>query len=353
MYRTGRISRRAASSGAWPCSSTRCAPRTTGASGDFGDLRELLGSRPASAPASSASARCTRCSSSDPLCYSPYSASSRHALNVMFIDVAAVLEVQGSRRAQAIMDDRGFSRAARRGARRHAGRLSGRRDSQIHGARGGIRTVPHASTSRAQQRARVRVPRTSCASAASRCGCTRCSMHSTPGCGATRHRRGVAQLARGIPRSRRRSGEASSPQEHADEVDFHGYLQWIASEQLGAVRALARELKLSVGVYGDYAVGVNASGSETWSDQSLYCMGAAIGAPPDPIGVGGQEWGIPPQDPRAVAAHGVRAVRRAGAREHAQLRRVAARSRDGAVPPVVGAARFQIGRWRLRALSTR
>jgi 4-alpha-glucanotransferase len=54
---------------------------------------------------------------------------------------------------------------------------------------------------------------------------------------------------------------------------------------------------LSIGIYGDYAVGVNASGSEIWSDQSLYCTGAAIGAPPDPIGVGGQEWGIPPQDP--------------------------------------------------------
>jgi 4-alpha-glucanotransferase len=47
-------------------------------------------------------------------------------------------------------------------------------------------------------------------------------------------------------------------------------------------------------------VGVNASGSETWSDQSLYCTGAAIGAPPDPIGPGGQEWGIPPQDPRQL-----------------------------------------------------
>jgi 4-alpha-glucanotransferase len=66
------------------------------------------------------------------------------------------------------------------------------------------------------------------------------------------------------------------------------------------VRALARELKLGVGLYGDYAVGVNASGSETWSDQTLYCMGAAIGAPPDPLGVAGQEWGIPPQDPRAL-----------------------------------------------------
>jgi 4-alpha-glucanotransferase len=89
-------------------------------------------------------------------------------------------------------------------------------------------------------------------------------------------------------------------QEHADEVDFHGYLQWVAAEQLGAVRQLARELRLEVGIYGDYAVGVNASGSETWSDQSLYCTGAAIGAPPDPIGPGGQEWGIPPQDPRQL-----------------------------------------------------
>jgi 4-alpha-glucanotransferase len=86
-------------------------------------------------------------------------------------------------------------------------------------------------------------------------------------------------------------------QEHADDVDFHAWLQWLAATQLAAVRALARDLGLSIGLYGDYAVGVNASGSETWSDQSLYCMGAAIGAPPDPLGLAGQEWGIPPQDP--------------------------------------------------------
>ena len=68
----------------------------------------------------------------------------------------------------------------------------------------------------------------------------------------------------------------------------------------GRSTQLARELGLGVGLYGDYAVGVNASGSETWSDQTLYCMGAAIGAPPDPLGVAGQEWGIPPQDPRQL-----------------------------------------------------
>src|SRR6185436_14902349 len=95
----------------------------------------------------------------------------------------------------------------------------------------------------------------------------------------------------------RRFGE-----KHADEVDFHGYLQWLAADQLAGVRELARQLGLSIGLYGDYAVGVNASGSETWSDQALYCTGAAIGAPPDPIGLGGQEWGIPPQDPRELRA---------------------------------------------------
>ena len=94
-------------------------------------------------------------------------------------------------------------------------------------------------------------------------------------------------------------------------------------------------------------------GSETWSDQSLYCTGAAIGAPPDPIGPGGPGVGHSAAGSAAIAAHGLRAVRGAGARQHARLRRAASRSRDGAVPPVVGATRLQVRRRRLRALSTR
>ena len=57
---------------------------------------------------------------------------------------------------------------------------------------------------------------------------------------------------------------------------------------------------MGIGLYGDYAVGVNVAGSETWSDPRVYRSGAAVGAPPDPLALKGQDWGIPPQDPHAL-----------------------------------------------------
>jgi 4-alpha-glucanotransferase len=87
---------------------------------------------------------------------------------------------------------------------------------------------------------------------------------------------------------------------HPSEVEFYAYLQWLAHEQLRGAQALTRELGMPVGLYGDYAVGANPSGSETWGDQSSYCLGAEIGAPPDPLALKGQGWGIPPQDPSVM-----------------------------------------------------
>jgi 4-alpha-glucanotransferase len=84
---------------------------------------------------------------------------------------------------------------------------------------------------------------------------------------------------------------------HALRVEFHLYLQWIAHEQLTGAQALARELGMPIGLYGDYAVGSNPAGAETWVDQASYRMGAEIGAPPDPLALKGQGWGIPPLDP--------------------------------------------------------
>ena len=94
--------------------------------------------------------------------------------------------------------------------------------------------------------------------------------------------------------------------DHPSEVEFYAYLQWLAHEQLCGAQALARELGMPIGLYGDYAVGANPSGSETWADQASYRMGAEIGAPPDPLALKGQGWGIPPQDPSVMEAQRLR-----------------------------------------------
>ncbi|MDP9010402.1 MAG: 4-alpha-glucanotransferase [Pseudomonadota bacterium] len=89
---------------------------------------------------------------------------------------------------------------------------------------------------------------------------------------------------------------------HPAEVEFYAYMQWLAHEQLLGVQDLTRQLGMPIGLYGDYAVGANPSGSETWADRASYSLGAEIGAPPDPLALKGQGWGIPPQDPTAILA---------------------------------------------------
>ena len=97
--------------------------------------------------------------------------------------------------------------------------------------------------------------------------------------------------------------------QHAERVEFYAWLQWLADVQLGEAQALARELGMPIGLYGDYAVGVNPSGSETWSDQALYRKGAGVGEPPDALSLKGQDWGIPPQDPNVLLAEQYRPFR--------------------------------------------
>jgi 4-alpha-glucanotransferase len=266
--------------------------------GDFTDLAEVLRLAAAQGADFVGISPVHALFPSDPTLYSPYSASSRHAVNILYIDVDAVLEVRGSRRAQAIMADPGFR--ARLAQVRAAPQVdypavASLKLPVLEAAFERFRTehlarhTARAAACRAFLRERGEPMR----------------LHTLFDALDTHLRRthGTAAGWHNWPEEFRHPASAAVKrfaESHADRVDFHGYLQWLAAEQLGAVRALARELNLAVGLYGDYAVGVNASGSETWSDQSLYCTGAAIGAPPDPIGPGGQEWGIPPQDPREL-----------------------------------------------------
>lgn len=84
---------------------------------------------------------------------------------------------------------------------------------------------------------------------------------------------------------------------HRGEVRYHMYLQWLAHEQLQSAENRARRAGMKVGIYRDLAVGINGGGPEAWADQDLYASATTIGAPPDPLALNGQDWGIPPMRP--------------------------------------------------------
>src|SRR5579885_2211347 len=85
---------------------------------------------------------------------------------------------------------------------------------------------------------------------------------------------------------------------HDKEVEFYAWLQWLADEQLKEAAKAGQDM--SIGLYGDLAVGSHPDGAESWSNQKLLAAGVSIGAPPDPFSWHGQNWGLPPYNPRAL-----------------------------------------------------
>ena len=99
-------------------------------------------------------------------------------------------------------------------------------------------------------------------------------------------------------------GARAMASERADRVTFHAWLQWLAAVQLDAAAAAAREAGLAVGLYTDLAVGTAGGGSDAWAAQDAYLRNVHVGAPPDDFSANGQDWGLPPLDPRALVREG-------------------------------------------------
>jgi (1->4)-alpha-D-glucan 1-alpha-D-glucosylmutase len=91
-------------------------------------------------------------------------------------------------------------------------------------------------------------------------------------------------------------------QDHADEVQFRFWLQWLAEVQLESVQRYARSRGMGMGLYMDLAVGVNGGGAETWTQPGIFALGMHAGAPPDALNALGQDWGLPPWSPAQLAA---------------------------------------------------
>jgi (1->4)-alpha-D-glucan 1-alpha-D-glucosylmutase len=90
--------------------------------------------------------------------------------------------------------------------------------------------------------------------------------------------------------------------EHASEVDFYLYLQWQADLQLAHAAQVARDAGMPIGLYRDLAVGANPGGAETWQDPKVFARGVHVGAPPDDFNPAGQDWGLPPWIPQRLQA---------------------------------------------------
>lgn len=101
-------------------------------------------------------------------------------------------------------------------------------------------------------------------------------------------------------RSPERHEVAAFRASHPREVDLHRWMQYELDRQLADAAERGRRAGLRVGLYQDLAIGSAPGGSDVWANPHLFLQRVSVGAPPDDLGPTGQNWGLPPIDPRAL-----------------------------------------------------
>jgi len=120
--------------------------------------------------------------------------------------------------------------------------------------------------------------------------------------------------------TRARDGQLRPGSEYDGEAfRYHAYAQWLAREQIAAAATSS-----SAGLYLDLPLGSHGGGYDTWRHRDDFVGGVSVGAPPDAVFDGGQDWGFPPLHPERARAHCYAGVRAALKHhfEHAALLRV-------------------------------
>ena len=92
--------------------------------------------------------------------------------------------------------------------------------------------------------------------------------------------------------------------QHRDDVLFHKFLQWQVDQQLAEVQKHALAQGMKIGLYHDLALATDRFGADLWMNRPFYANGARVGAPPDELAPGGQDWGFPPPNREAHLADG-------------------------------------------------
>jgi 4-alpha-glucanotransferase len=81
-------------------------------------------------------------------------------------------------------------------------------------------------------------------------------------------------------------------------VMFYQYLQWQIDVQLGRVERRARDRGLALGLYHDLALATDRFGSDLWAHRKFFVAGCRVGSPPDDFAPEGQDWSFPPPNSR-------------------------------------------------------
>ncbi|MFJ5233914.1 4-alpha-glucanotransferase [Kitasatospora sp. NPDC088391] len=97
---------------------------------------------------------------------------------------------------------------------------------------------------------------------------------------------------------------AAEKAELKDRIEFHRWLAWLVDEQLRAAQRAALDAGMPIGLIHDLAVGVHPDGADAWALQDVLATGISTGAPPDAFNAHGQDWGLPPWRPDALAEAG-------------------------------------------------
>lgn len=79
-------------------------------------------------------------------------------------------------------------------------------------------------------------------------------------------------------------------------VQYHLYVQWAFQSRL---QAMLQDDRPGRKLYADIPLGIHPDGFDTWFHPALFAGGVTVGAPPDAMFTGGQNWGFPPMLPEA------------------------------------------------------
>jgi 4-alpha-glucanotransferase len=97
--------------------------------------------------------------------------------------------------------------------------------------------------------------------------------------------------------------------EHADDIEFYRWLEWVVDEQLDEVQKAANAQGMPLGLMMDMAVGTHPDGADVWWNPERYAKAVTVGAPPDFYNQLGQDWSQPPLNPVHLESTGFKVFR--------------------------------------------